>query len=208
MSEGGGTLRSGTAVGNLACLGLVLQAARVAFDAFDRGTTKVPLQRMAGESTFRTPRDILVEDLQRPHRAARQRRGTFGVDGDPEQPCCSEEPMDSHRVFKMSFASVYPHYLQKAEKKGRTKAELDEVICWLTGYSSKELARLIVQQRDFETFFSGAPSLHPNATKITGVICGVRIEEIEHPLMRKIRYLDKLVDELAKGRPMEKILRK
>ena len=119
----------------------------------------------------------------------------------------SEEPMDKHRVFKMSVASVYPHYVQKAEKKGRTKKEVDEVICWLTGYSPQALATQIQQEKDFETFFSEAPALHPNASKITGVICGVRIEEIEDPLMRKIRYLDKLVDELAKGRPMEKILR-
>ena len=116
--------------------------------------------------------------------------------------------MGTHRVFKMSFASVYPHYVQKAEKKGRNKKEVDEVICWLTGYSPRGLAKLIKQKTDLETFFSEAPSLHPNAKKITGVICGVRIEKIEDPLMRKIRYMDKLVDELAKGRPMEKILRK
>lgn len=116
--------------------------------------------------------------------------------------------MDQHRVFKMSFAGVYPHYLQKAEKKGRTKKEVDQVICWLTGYSPEALASQIRQKKDFEAFFAEAPALHPNASKITGVICGVRIEEIENPLMRKIRYLDKLVDELAKGRPMEKILRK
>ena len=120
----------------------------------------------------------------------------------------SEDSMDNHRVFKMSFASVYPHYVQKAEKKGRKKKEVDEVICWLTGYSSQALAKQIKQKKDFETFFSEAPSLHPNASKITGVICGIRIEEIEDSLMRKIRYMDKLVDELAKGRPMEKILRK
>ena len=116
--------------------------------------------------------------------------------------------MDTHRIFKMSFASVYPLYVQKAEKKGRTKQEVDEVICWLTGYSPQALAKQIKEKKDFETFFSEAPSFHPNATKITGVICGVRIEEIENPLMRKIRYMDKLVDELAKGRPMERILRK
>ncbi len=115
--------------------------------------------------------------------------------------------MDKHRVFKMSFAGVYPHYVQKAEKKGRTKAELDEVICWLTGYSAQQLAAQIEQRKDLETFFSEAPSLHPHAHKITGVICGVRIEEIEDPLMRKIRYLDKLVDELARGRPLAKIMR-
>ena len=116
--------------------------------------------------------------------------------------------MDKQRVFKMSFASVYPLYVQKAERKGRTKKEVDEVICWLTGYSPQALAAQIKQKKDFETFFSEAPSLHQDASKITGVICGVRIEEIEDPLMRKIRCLDKLVDELARGRPMEKILRK
>ena len=115
--------------------------------------------------------------------------------------------MDNQRVFKMSFASVYPHYVQKAEKKGRTKKEVDEVICWLTGYSPSALATQITEKKDFETFFREAPSLNPNATKITGVVCGVRIEEIADPLMRKIRYMDKLVDELAKGRPMQKILR-
>ena len=108
----------------------------------------------------------------------------------------------------MSFASVYPHYVRKAETKGRTRQELDQVICWLTGYSPSALTELIERKKDFETFFSEAPALHPNASKITGVVCGVRVEEVEDPLMRKIRYLDKLVDELAKGRPMEKILRK
>ena len=112
-----------------------------------------------------------------------------------------------HRIFTTSFASVYPHYVHKAEAKGRKRQEVEEVICWLTGYSPKALAEQIEQKKDFETFFSEAPTLHPNAGKITGVICGVRIEDIEEPLMRKIRYLDKLVDELAKGRPMEKILR-
>ena len=115
--------------------------------------------------------------------------------------------MEKQRVFKMSFAIVYPHYVQKAEQKGRKQTEVDEVICWLTGYSPQALAKQIKQKKDFETFFSEAPSLHPNASKIAGVICGVRIEEIEDSLMRKIRYMDKLVDELAKGRPMEKILR-
>ena len=113
----------------------------------------------------------------------------------------------NQRVYRMSIASVYPHYVTKAEKKGRTKDEVDEVICWLTGYSPKELAKQIERKNDLETFFREAPSLHPNASKISGVICGVRIEDIEDPLMRKIRYMDKLVDELAKGRAMEKILR-
>ena len=115
--------------------------------------------------------------------------------------------MDGQRVFKMSFAGVYPLYVQKVEKKGRTKKEVDEVICWLTGYTPQALAKQIKDKKDLQTFFSEAPSLHPNAGKITGVICGVRIEEIQDPLMRKIRYMDKLVDELAKGRPMAKILR-
>ena len=108
----------------------------------------------------------------------------------------------------MTFASVYPMYIQKVEKKGRTKEELDEVIFWLTGYDKKMLQKQIDTKTDFETFFTKAPQLNPNASKITGVICGYRIEEIEDKLMRKIRYLDKLVDELAKGRAMEKILRK
>ena len=115
--------------------------------------------------------------------------------------------MQKHRIFTTSFASVYPHYVRKAEVKGRTRQEVDEVICWLTGYSPKALAAQIEDKKDFETFFSEAPALHPGASRITGVICGVRIEEIEDPLMRNIRYLDKLVDELAKGRPMEKVLR-
>lgn len=115
--------------------------------------------------------------------------------------------MTKHRIFTTAFASVYPHYVQKAERKGRTRQEVDDVICWLTGYTPDALAEQIERRKDFETFFAEAPALHPGASRITGVICGVRIEEIEDPLMRKIRYLDKLVDELAKGRPMEKILR-
>ena len=116
--------------------------------------------------------------------------------------------MKKHRIFTTAFASVYPHYVQKVETKGRTRQELDEVIRWLTGYTPKALAEQIEKRTDFEAFFSEAPALHPHVTRITGVICGVRIEDIEDPLMRNIRYLDKLVDELAKGRPMEKILRK
>ena len=116
--------------------------------------------------------------------------------------------MDNHRVFKMSFAGVYPHYIQKAEKKGHTKEELDTIICWLTGYTQKQLQQQIDNKIDFETFFAQAPQLNPNVSKITGVICSYRVEEIEDKLMQKIRYLDKLVDELAKGKAMEKILRK
>ncbi len=115
--------------------------------------------------------------------------------------------MNNERVFKMAFASVYPHYVTKAERKGRTQKEVDEVICWLTGYSPRELAAQIKKKKDFQAFFDEAPALHPNASMIKGTICGIRIEDIEHPLMKKIRYMDKLVDELAKGRPMEKILR-
>ncbi|MCX6595352.1 MAG: DUF2200 domain-containing protein [Acidobacteria bacterium] len=116
--------------------------------------------------------------------------------------------MNNTRVFKMSFAGVYPHYVAKAEKKGRTKEELDTIIQWLTGYDQQMMQQQIAQKVDFETFFAQAPQLHPNVSQITGVICGYRVEEIEDPLMRKIRYLDKLVDELAKGRAMDKILRK
>lgn len=107
----------------------------------------------------------------------------------------------------MSFSSIYPLYLQKAEKKGRTKAEVDEVIFWLTGYDKKTLQQQIVKNNDLETFFEQAPKFNSNASKITGVICGYRVEEIQDPLMQKIRYLDKLIDELAKGKSMEKILR-
>jgi hypothetical protein len=117
------------------------------------------------------------------------------------------EQMDNARVYKMIFAGVYPHYVAKVEKKGRTKEELHTVICWLTGYDETGLQRQIDKRVDFETFFAEAPAMHPNAVKITGTICGYRIEEIEDELMRKVRYLDKLVDELAKGRAMEKILR-
>ena len=115
---------------------------------------------------------------------------------------------NNSRVYKMSFASVYPHYIQKAEKKGRTKTEVDEIIFWLTGYNEQTLQRHIDNKTDFETFFAQAPQINPNVSKITGVICGYRVEEIEDKLMRQVRYLDKLIDELAKGKPMEKILRK
>ncbi len=116
--------------------------------------------------------------------------------------------MSKHRIYTTSVASVYPHYLAKAEKKGRTKAEVDEIICWLTGYTQKEFEGQLSHQTDFETFFANAPRLNPSRTLVKGVICGVRIEEIEEPTMREIRYLDKLIDELAKGKTMDKILRK
>ena len=116
--------------------------------------------------------------------------------------------MDNTRIYRMSFASVYPHYVNKVEKKGRTKEELHEIISWLTGYDQKTLKKVIDEKTDFETFFARAPRMNPNASKITGMICGYRVEEIEDPVMRNVRYLDKLVDELARGRAMEKILRK
>lgn len=116
--------------------------------------------------------------------------------------------MDNSRVYKMSFANVYPLYIQKAKKKGRTKAEVDEIIFWLTGYDEQTLKQHIDDKSDFETFFAQAPQINPDVSKITGVICGYRVEEIEDKLMQKIRYLDKLVDELSKGKTMEKILRK
>ncbi|HAA2793298.1 TPA_asm: DUF2200 domain-containing protein [Listeria monocytogenes] len=116
--------------------------------------------------------------------------------------------MKKPRVYTMSFASVYPLYIQKAEKKDRTKEEVDEIIFWLTGYDQDSLQQAIDQAIDFETFFAEAPKMNPNASLITGVICGYRVEEIEDKLMQQIRYLDKLVDELAKGKKMEKILRK
>lgn len=115
--------------------------------------------------------------------------------------------MPKHRIFGTTFSSVYLLYIQKAERKSRTKEEVDRIICWLTGYSPAELQQQIEQQHDFETFFALAPAFHPNSSLIKGVVCGIRVEEIDDPLMQKIRYLDKLIDELAKGKAMEKILR-
>ncbi len=115
--------------------------------------------------------------------------------------------MAGHRIFRMSVASVYPHYVRKAERKGRTKEEVDEILCWLTGYDASGLGAQLERGTDFERFFAEAPALNPSRKLITGVICGVRVEEIEDPLMQEIRYLDKLVDELARGKAMEKILR-
>lgn len=115
--------------------------------------------------------------------------------------------MAGHRIFAMPFASVYPMYVQKAERKGRSQAEVDRVICWLTGYDQAGLQQQIDQRTDFEAFFAQAPGMHPNSALITGVVCGVRVEDVADPLMKKIRLLDKLVDELAKGKAIEKILR-
>lgn len=113
----------------------------------------------------------------------------------------------THKIFTTPFAKVYPMYVQKAERKGRTKEEVDLIICWLTGYDLPGLQQQIYQGKDFEDFFAEAPEMNPNISLIKGVVCGVRVEEVEDPLMRKIRYLDKLIDELAKGKSMEKILR-
>lgn len=113
--------------------------------------------------------------------------------------------MTKHRIYTTSFASVYPHYVAKAERKGRTKTEVDEIICWLTGYSQEELENQLEKQTDFETFFSEAPHLNPSRSMIKGVVCGVRVEDIEESTMQEIRYLDKLIDELAKGKTMEKL---
>ena len=116
--------------------------------------------------------------------------------------------MPKHRIFTTSFAKVYPLYVQKAERKNRTKEEVDQIICWLTGYDRAGLHRQIKQGNDFETFFAQAPAIHQNSSLIKGVVCGVRVEDIDDPLMQKIRYLDKLIDELAKGKAMDKILRR
>ena len=115
--------------------------------------------------------------------------------------------MPKHNIFSMKFANLYPVYVQKAERKNRTKEEVEEIICWLTGYDREGLQKHIELGNDLETFFSQAPVFHPNSSMIKGIVCGVRVEEIEDPLMQKIRYLDKLVDELARGKAMEKILR-
>ena len=116
--------------------------------------------------------------------------------------------MARHRIFATKFAKVYPLYVQKAERKNRTKEEVDQIICWLTGYDRAQLRKQIQQENDFETFFAQAPAIHPNSALIKGVVCGVRLDEIDDPLMRNIRYLDKLIDELAKGKAMDKILRR
>ncbi|MBY3070686.1 DUF2200 domain-containing protein [Rhizobium laguerreae] len=115
--------------------------------------------------------------------------------------------MTKHRIYSISVASVYPHYVAKAEKKGRTKTEVDEIICWLTGYSQQSLDDQLAEKTSFEDFFAQAPQMNPSRSLITGVICGVRVEDIQETTMREIRYLDKLIDELAKGKAMEKILR-
>lgn len=115
--------------------------------------------------------------------------------------------MDNNRIYKLIFGSVYPLYIKKVEKKGRTKAEVDQIIIWLTGYNESQIQNHIIHKTDFEQFFAMAPHFNPNASKITGVICGYRVEEIADPIIQKIRYLDKLIDELAKGKTMDKILR-
>lgn len=115
--------------------------------------------------------------------------------------------MDNHRIYTMPVSAVYPHYVAKAERKNRTKKEVDTIIMWLTGYTQKQLDGLLKNNADFETFFTKAPAINPNRKLITGIVCGIRVEEIKEPLMQEVRYLDKLIDELAKGKAMEKILR-
>ena len=115
--------------------------------------------------------------------------------------------MTKHRIYSISVASVYPHYVTKAEKKGRTRAEVDEIICWLTGHSPESLGEQLAKNTSFEDFFAQAPKMNPSRSSIKGVVCGIRVEDIQEPLMREIRYLDKLIDELARGKAMEKILR-
>jgi hypothetical protein len=134
-------------------------------------------------------------------------RGAFPCKAISYEELLAMNNKSNNRIFRMKFANVYPLYLQKAERKNRTKEEVDQTICWLTGYSQGELHQQIEQGNDFETFFAQAPAMNPNRSLIKGVVCGVRVEEIEDPLMQKIRYLDKLIDELAKGKAMEKILR-
>ena len=131
-----------------------------------------------------------------------------GPEAPPKKRPAKAAPAPKHRICFVAVGGVYPYYLAKAEKKGRTKAEVDEILRWLTGYSQRQLAARLKDKTDFETFFAAAPNPNPHRTLITGTICGVRVEEIEETTMREIRYLDKLVDELAKGRPMAKILRK
>ncbi len=140
------------------------------------------------------------------HSPRRQTSKPFGAEHNAAQ-ANQGQVMEKHRIYTTSFASVYPYYVAKAKKKGRIKAEVDEIICWLTGYSQKQLEVELKNETDFETFFAQAPKLNPARKLITGVICGMRVEEIKEPLMKEIRYLDKLIDELAKGKAMEKILR-
>jgi hypothetical protein len=118
-----------------------------------------------------------------------------------------ESSLENHRIYTTPFSKVYPMYVQKAERKNRTKQEVDQILCWLTGYSPSQLRQQLAKESDFSTFFAEAPAINPKVSLIKGVVCGVRVEEVTHPLMRKIRYLDKLIDELAKGKTMQKILR-
>jgi hypothetical protein len=178
---------------------------------------KVPTKKQATApkpARSKKPAKTTSSSAAKPARAAKPAKPTRARPGKPaakaiakKAPVPSVAAPKKPRVYAMSFASVYPLYLQKVEKKGRTQAELDEVIAWLTGYRGKALQRVVDAKTDFETFFAQAPRLNPNASLITGVVCGVRVETIDDPVMKNIRYLDKLVDELAKGKKMESILR-
>jgi hypothetical protein len=167
-------------------------------------TVSACLWRTRPIATRRALRSYLINGLPQSHTL----RATIGQHWATRWTSRSNESMDNTRVFRMAFASVYPHYITKAEKKGRTKEEVHAIIHWLTGYDEQTLQQQIDKKVDFETFFARAPRINPNVSKITGVICGYRVEEIEDKVMQQIRYLDKLVDELAKGKAMDKILRK
>ena len=165
------------------------------------------ITRSEHESGSPASRDRVSRQIVRMPRVATSRPVGATVLASGRTMAASATPTKPPRIFAMSFASVYPLYVQKAERKGRTKAEVDEVIRWLTGYRQAQLESHLKKKTTFEDFFARAPKLNPSRTLITGVICGVRIEEIKEPLMRELRYLDKLIDELAKGKAMEKILR-
>ena len=157
----------------------------------------------APRTSFSLTVPVGVRTIEPKSRESSRLRTTFALTRTPGR----RGTVATHRIFRMSFSSVYPAYVAKAEKKGRTRAEVDEIIRWLTGYDQAGLDAQLEKQTDVETFLADAPNLNPSRALITGTVCGVRVEHIEEPTMREIRYLDKLVDELAKGRPMEKILR-
>src|SRR6478672_4660617 len=143
----------------------------------------------------------------RPVRRRGRQRRQLPQNGSHRTPATRRQPMPGHRIFATSFASIYPHYVAKAERKDHSKEEVDQVICWLTGYDDAGLEHVIAEDVDLETFFAAAPAMNPNASLVTGVICGMRVEEIDDPLMQQIRYMDKLVDGVAKGKKMTSILR-
>jgi hypothetical protein len=154
-----------------------------------------------------TKKYVVSSTLNRVDWNAELLRGGTAVCADSQPTTMDGSPMTEHRIFTMKFSSVYPAYVNKATRKQRTQQEVDQIICWLTGYTAAGLQRQLTREADIRTFFAEAPAIHPNTALITGVVCGVRVENVEDPLMRKIRYLDKLIDELARGKAMERILR-